>query len=472
MEKKDNIEKQFAKAFENFEMTPPAGMWQAIESSLQNKKKRRLLPIFRILGISALVFSLALYATSEHLNTSLNQNKKAEINLENQQKVEKLESELTEENADLAVGNQTAINEKVENSYIEDKSKDSDLKPISKQAQAFNKEKNKDSINSQYIISNNEKTLRNEFAFSEKSLDSRVLSDKSDEIINVEKSTPASDKIKSQINSNLEIKAEDIAEIISNQAETNNKALIPVSIQDKNSNQKRNLHFILGIYGGPSLSYRRFSSNHNLMQGHRNGNESSAFVYNFGMEAGVRTLKNWEFTIGIAFDRTGEKYAYYGHKTVIDTVLEMHQDPSSGIIWHDTVINSHQEEVSHGTTNHYDFVSIPFSISYRFEIGPKLSFVPGVAISTGFLIRGQSSWLHPETFDAMIMEKTQHESPYHALTIASRYRLSVHYALNTKWELFFRPEANIIHRSIFKESALLNHKPYSIDANFGLRYSF
>jgi type VI protein secretion system component VasF len=68
MSEKKNIDRLFQEKFKDFEVAPPDFVWGNIQSRLEEKKKRRVIPLwFRLSGVAAILvtgmFVLAPYLT-------------------------------------------------------------------------------------------------------------------------------------------------------------------------------------------------------------------------------------------------------------------------------------------------------------------------------------------------------------------------------------------------------------------------
>lgn len=225
-------------------------------------------------------------------------------------------------------------------------------------------------------------------------------------------------------------------------------------------------------YGGPSIAFRRFSSNHSLMLNHKQQAESQLLSYDWGFSAGV--LKgNWEFSLGAQVERLGERYNYDGLKEVHDTTVTSHQHPlDPTVMVYDTAVEVHHNHVEHNTNNIYNYLTIPLNIGYQLKLSPKFTLVPTVTTGINILMNAQTSWLDPESLDAVVHSSQDGGNAFRKVNFSNRMQIGLYYGLTEKLSFMVKPEGTILWQSVFTNNEFLNHRPYSFDANFGLRYQF
>ncbi len=77
MNEKKNLDRLFQEKFKDFEVAPPEFVWENIQEALQEKKKRRVIPLwFRLSGVAAvlvlggLLFTLFFNDSENGINTN------------------------------------------------------------------------------------------------------------------------------------------------------------------------------------------------------------------------------------------------------------------------------------------------------------------------------------------------------------------------------------------------------------------
>lgn len=238
----------------------------------------------------------------------------------------------------------------------------------------------------------------------------------------------------------------------------------------ENEKQATAFRWFVSAYGGPSMVFRRFESNHSLMHNHKQQAEKGMISYDWGIEAGMQKGK-WEFSIGFQYERLGERYQYEGMKEVHDTSITQHQHPQDPTVWiYDTAVTVYHNKVSHNSANTYNYFTIPINVGYQFSIGSKLTLTPTLTSGINILSSAQTAWLDPESLDPVLHNSEEHQDAFRAVNFSNRLQIGLYYQLNKNFQLLIRPEGTILWQSVFNNDEFLNHRPYAFDANVGIRY--
>jgi hypothetical protein len=195
--------------------------------------------------------------------------------------------------------------------------------------------------------------------------------------------------------------------------------------------------------------------------------------YAAGLNFGAIIKNNWNISIGIAYDKKIENYSYKGKTTnartdtivVIDSIFQ-------GIIYsHIEYITTPGNSIPDTkATNTYSYLAIPFSVSYNFNFANKWLVAPEIAVLANILLSASSTWYDEKQNKTVTYTKS--ESVYAPLVLSGKAALNLGYNINEHWSIRLKPAYHYFFQSIYKSDFIIRQKPYSVDVNVGLRYSF
>ena len=472
MNEENNIEDLFRDKFKNYSPPPPDGLWDKIETKIgaENKKAGFWIfsnfwgKIFSSLFIIAFIsaFSAAYFMSKPKVYSNSKKESKIKENVsESSFNLTANENKIFQENKSQkeaeGATNSTSIQKRIDNKQSTKPSEVNNL--LSKESELINASDSKSNNNKAEFNSkdnrvdipptNNEETSNNLQTFS---YSSPLINETDDEINEKEVEL---------------IKYLPFPIFLSNQ--TLSGSLFELETEDKKLNKPS---LFVEAYGGPSIAFRRFSSNHSLMFNHKQQAESQLLSYDWGVSVGV-IKGNWEFSLGAQVERLGERYNYDGLKEVHDTTVTSHQHPlDPTVMVYDTAVEVHHNHVEHNTNNIYNYLTIPLNIGYQLKLSPKFTLVPTVTTGINILMNAQTSWLDPESLDAVVHSSQDGGDAFRRVNFSNRIQIGLYYGLTDKLSFMVKPEGTILWQSVFTNDQFLNHRPYSFDANFGLRYQF
>lgn len=466
-----NIENLFRDKFKNYSPTPPDGLWDKIDAQIATQNNKGGIWFFknfwgRIFSGLIILFLIS-FASAAYLFNTPKVYKKAKVSklinsTPNKQEASFIAIENHNKKSNFKNSKNSFKNSNNSKQQLKEETNNSSSQPEKENSQlnlASNSTKNEESNT---IKDNNKSAI----ALIEPPI---IVENKS--IKSTEESTenfaqlPVIDKRNSNLLKSMKL--------LSFQSPSINQNIVGAKfeLEENPSSVKRKSYFI-EAYGGPSIAFRRFSSNHNLMLNHKQEAESELLSYDWGLAFGVKK-GNWEFSLGAQVERLGEKYDYHGLKEVHDTSITSHQHPlDPTVMVYDTLVEVHQNEVGHKTQNIYNYLTIPINVGYNFKVSPNFSIVPVITTGFNILLNAQASWLDPESLEAVAHSSSDNTNAYRKFNFSNKIQVGLHYSLTDKITFNVRPEAAMLWQSVFNNSEFLNHRPYSIDANLGLRYQF
>jgi len=461
----NEIEDLFRDKFQNFSTSPPPGLWDKIATDIGAQNRKGGIWFFNLWGRIFSVVVLVTFFISGMFFGIMNEpnvykNSETEKELKEYNTANLTESLFKEPNKNQEVtkeSNENIVKKADNNNPIETIKLDS--KNSAEGLKTKKQSQNAITANS-VIVDENENSIFNEVP---------PVAEGSNNL-NSERSFSSNNSIfpeESRKNENIsQISPLGFNPIIESQNIVGSKFE-----DEKNENFANKPQFFVEAYGGPSFAFRRFNSNHSLMYSHKQQAESQLISYDWGIAIGL-TKGKWQFSIGGQIERLGEKYNFDGFKEVHDTSITSHQHPQDPtVLVYDTAIEVHQNEVGHHTQNIYNYLTIPISVGYEVRVSPNFKVVPVITTGVNFLLNAQASWLDPESMDAVSHSSGDGTNAYRKVNFSNKFQIGLHYALTEKLTFIVRPEAALLWKSVFNNSEFLNHRPYSLDANFGIRYS-
>lgn len=252
----------------------------------------------------------------------------------------------------------------------------------------------------------------------------------------------------------------------------------PVPPLPDNKTADKKIGFYLELVGGPSFSYRTLSTGNNDGAANRNDNEKKQTTYNAGIGAGVIFKNNLFASIGVRINNKSESYHFNGTPGSSNTVFNPWRDSTGVIIvdsaghpvGYDTLTNTIKGAAEQNVKNHYQFLSIPIMIGYRFTVKDKLFIAPSIGLGIDYLLSATSSWTDTRTKEIITYSKAG--GNFASVTLSGRVNVDIGYNLSPHWSILLQPGYTRSLQSIYKKEDELKLLPYSYDVNFAVRYKF
>lgn len=478
MSNEKDIEKLFQEKFKNFSPNPPSELWDKISADLpQSSPKKGFWLFSSVFGkgliaviLVGLVSTPILMLLDDGSKKFATNNKSLSSDTENVEK-RKLNSE-SDKSSFLAENKVNSNSENQSSQLTEGKKINDEINSTLTQEDSKN---DKEVSESQNFNSGNSlnKSIKQTQPNDKKNSINPALADTSNSENVLIRNNAAEFPLVAQIISN-----ENVLEPIEKlsfktwQKQSKISHLVGDTMPESALKNKPKLRYFIDAYAGPSMAYRRFNSNHNLMLSHKQQAESILLSYDFGVNFGV-SLKKWEISIGAQIERLGEKYNYSAMKEVHDTSITWHQHPQNpNIMVADTSVQVHHNKVEHNTQNIYNYLSIPVNVGYKFNVSPRFKVIPTFTTGINVLLNANASWLDPVSLNPVVHSSNDGTNAYRKINFSSRLQIGLYYALTEKLYFMAKPEAATLWQSVFINDDFLNHRPFAFEANFGLRYTF
>ncbi len=236
---------------------------------------------------------------------------------------------------------------------------------------------------------------------------------------------------------------------------------------DENPKPSAKSGIYLAANGGPSFTTRNLTTGNNTGAANRNEAEKSIISYDAGIEAGLTIKSHLLVSIGIRISQYGEKYNYT--KSMLQTTLHDSIYNDSGTIY--TFIDTVRTTVIKDAhvQNSYQFMSIPISLGYQFNIGDKWTIAPTVGLGINYLLKGSSTWLDSNTGEQIDYVKSTN---FNTTSLSGSIKLELAYKVQEHWCITLQPEYSRWFQSIYKKDDELKLFPASYKINVGMKYSF
>ncbi len=245
----------------------------------------------------------------------------------------------------------------------------------------------------------------------------------------------------------------------------------PVPPLPDNKTADKKIGFYLELVGGPSFSYRTLSTGSNDGAANRNDNEKKQTTYNAGIGAGMILKNNLFASIGVRINNKSESYHMNSLTGRTDTTLIPIWDSThTTIIGDSAVLHKVAGTPENSVVNHYQFLSIPIMIGYRFTVKDKLFIAPSIGLGIDYLLSATSSWTDTKTKEIITYSKAG--GNFASVTLSGRVNVDIGYNLSPHWSILLQPGYTRSLQSIYKKEDELKLLPYSYDVNFAVRYKF
>ncbi len=161
---------------------------------------------------------------------------------------------------------------------------------------------------------------------------------------------------------------------------------------------------------------------------------------------------------------------YKYHNFIFKTGIGYLKTGSTGIVYEGFL-----SEISTIQYQYNNYLTIPLSVAYNFPISPRLSIVPGVSYSLGFLTSTESSVVidysaSPASSylssDAFIMKR-----PASGTNSFAGIQVEADYKINSNFYISAGPEAQYKFSPTFPDNTDF-FRPYTYTLNVGLKYCF
>ncbi|MEI6488996.1 MAG: hypothetical protein WCP52_08535 [Bacteroidota bacterium] len=273
----------------------------------------------------------------------------------------------------------------------------------------------------------------------------------------------------SLVNENKDIKKDSTENLVKNK--TNDSIKLAPSVlakADENPKPSKKSGIYLAVNGGPSFTTRNLTTGNNTGAANRNEAEKSIISYDAGIEAGLTIKSHLLVSVGIRISQYGEKYNY--SKSMLQTTLQdsIYTDSMNNTFTFIDTVRTTVIKNAH-VQNSYQFMSIPISLGYQFNIGDKWTIAPTVGLGINYLLKGSSTWLDSNTGEQIDYLKSTN---FNTTTLSGSIKLELAYKVKELWFITLQPEYSRWLQSIYKKEDELKLYPASYKINIGMKYSF
>ena len=215
--------------------------------------------------------------------------------------------------------------------------------------------------------------------------------------------------------------------------------LLEIPIQEKKNDRR----FSLLLHGGVGQSFRVLNSDtHHDLITHKNEHETFGGCFEMGLDA--QFIFNNRF-IG----RTGLGYKFYSDK-----------------------YDFQHDLIAHTTRNDYQYLQVPLIAGFNLLPKSKSNLYVLGGVRANLLTSAQSSWVDVSALAPVAHNNASANTPFRVLTAALNLGLDYNFNLTDKFSVHFIPSVDAFLNSVYKRKTDLNQRPYSVNFDLGISYSF
>ena len=201
--------------------------------------------------------------------------------------------------------------------------------------------------------------------------------------------------------------------------------------------------WIIGASGGVGMSYRTLQSNvHDQLVEHKNQSEHASLSASAGIYAVATLLGKSGLKTGFTYLRVGERYHF------------------------------ENDHASHATTNTYEYLNMDLKFNQSLFCNDRLRLDVAVGTKLNLLRDAQSSWLDPNSFEAIAHNDEGEHSPFREYNLVWSADLTGYYFISRRAFVGLTIEADRFQNSIYKDAVELDQRPYVFQGYFNIGFLF
>ncbi len=227
----------------------------------------------------------------------------------------------------------------------------------------------------------------------------------------------------------------------------------------------------IAITGGPGVGGRMLTGDQSMMDA-RTAAESSKLSYGFDFRTSYAFSPLWNIQTGINYTQRNENFNHVVTSTQVNTRKESKEitiiHPVLGEIKKEveyTVSDTVHTSNATSANNKYTSVSVPLSIERMFLFGQKFAIMARTGIQFGINSSASGLTINQEN-DAVSMS-TQ---PYKQAGV-NRIELGIGaaYRVNNRLTILVYPQGNVALQSVYKKSAFVEQRDFGLYTQLGLK---